>query len=93
MAKINRSFQTKSTAIEMKNYISSSLLPNPALSALLESAYWQGNVLNIFSKLGSGTIALTDYSVTIDIELTLFGSLAKKSIEGAIDKEFKQLKP
>lgn len=93
MSAIKKSFQTKYTAPEMKNYISSNLLPNPALSSLLEKADWNDNTLHITSKLGSGNIFLSDYRVDIDIELSIFGSLTRKGIEAALDKEFKQLNP
>lgn len=91
MATLNKRFETKATAQEMKTYISTKLLPNPALSSMLESAIWDGNVLKIDSKLGKGTITLTDNLIVVYFEFTLFGSVAKKAIEASLDKEFKQL--
>jgi hypothetical protein len=91
MSAIKKSFNTKYSAVEMKNYISTNLLPNPALSSLLEHTNWEDNNLFIKSKLGSGYIMLFDNRVDIDIQLSIFGSLTKKGLEAALDKEFKQL--
>lgn len=92
MSRIQKKFQTQSTAIEMKNYINNNLLNNSALKALLDSAIWIENTLHVQSKLGKGTISLQDYLIEIDIELSLFGKVAQKSLESAIDKELKLLK-
>lgn len=91
MATINKTFKTKYTSIEMKNYISTQVLPNPALKSLLETVRWEANTLYINSKLGHGTIKLEDNSAHVYIELNLFGSMAKKAIESTLDSEFKQL--
>lgn len=91
MSSIKKSFKTKYTAMEMKNYISSNLLPNPTLSSLMESTQWDNNTLYINSKIGNGTIELNDYKVDINIQLTLFGTLTKRALESSLDKEFKQL--
>lgn len=92
MSRIQKKFQTQATAIEMKNFINNNLLNNSALKALLDSAIWIENTLHVQSKLGKGTISLQDYLIEIDIELTLFGKVAQKSLESAIDKELKLLK-
>lgn len=91
MAVINKTFTTKQSAVEMKNYISTKLLPNPALSSLLDSAFWDGDTLHINSKLGSGNIKLYDYRVDVYIDLNIFGSAAKKVIESTLDSEMKLL--
>lgn len=91
MARLYKQFSTNYSASEMKNFISTKLLPNPALSAFLESTLWDGNTLIIKSKLGSGTIKLEDKLITVDFEFNIFGSVAKKAIEATLDKEFKQL--
>lgn len=92
MATINKTFQTNASAMEMKHYIDTKILPQPALKPLLEKVNWSGNTLYINSKLGDGHIILKDNEVEIFINLTLFGSMAKKTLESAIDNEFKQLK-
>jgi len=92
MATINRTFETQATADEMKSFVSTKLLPNPALASMLDSAIWQGNVLLVNSKLGKGTITLQDRLVIVNFELTFFGSVAKNAIESTLEKEFKQLK-
>lgn len=91
MSRIQKKFQTKSTAPEMKQYINNNLLSNSALNSLLDSAIWIENTLHIQSKLGKGTISLSDYLIEIDIELTLFGKVAQKSLESALDNELKLL--
>lgn len=92
MSDINKKFSTKYTTVEMKNYISTKLLPNPALGSLLEHTEWNDNILFIRSKIGNGQIILQDYLVEINIKLSIFGSLTKRGLEAALDKEFKQLK-
>ncbi|HOQ48785.1 MAG TPA: hypothetical protein PLV01_03030 [Candidatus Kapabacteria bacterium] len=91
MAKLQKQFQTNYSATEMKNYISTKLLPNPTLATFLESTNWEGNTLFINSKLGKGKIILENNLITIDFEFSLFGSVAKKTIEATLDREFKQL--
>lgn len=91
MSVIRKTIATKATADEMKNYVSTKVLPNPALSTMLESATWNGYVLSVNSKLGNGTFTLSDNKVEIYLELSFFGSIAKKQIEDALDGEFKQL--
>ncbi len=93
MSTINKKFETKATAVEMKHYIDTNILTNSVIRSFMEQARWEGNTLFASSKLGKGTIKLSDYLVEIDIELSLFGSFAKKSLEATLDKEFKQLKP
>ena len=91
MAVLKRRFETQASAAEMKSYISTKLLPNPALASLMESAVWEGNVLRVNSKLGKGTLTLEDKVIDVFFELTLFGSVAKSALEATLDKEFKQL--
>jgi len=91
MARIQRSFDTKGTKQEMKEYISTKLLPRPELKTLLDKVEWRGDSLYIDSKLGKGSIALEDYKVITDIELSFFGSMAQKKIESALEENFKQL--
>ena len=91
MAVFSKSFNTKANRDEMKNYISTKLLPNPALASLLETTIWDGYVLRIISKLGKGTITLTDYKADVYFDLNFLGSMAKTTLEATLDKEFKQL--
>lgn len=91
MAKFYKQFQTKSSAVEMKTFISTKILPNPTLATFLDNTNWEGNTLHIKSKLGNGKIILEDNLLTIDFDFNLFGSVAQKTIEATLDKEFKQL--
>jgi len=91
MAAIEKRFETKYTAYEMKEFISTKVLTNPALSTLLNNAEWQAYTLLISSKLGKGRIVLQDNIIDVYIDLNMFGSMAKKVLESSIDNEFKQL--
>ncbi len=93
MSKITKKFETKASATEMRHYIDTKILTNSVIHSVLETASWQGNVLYASSKLGKGTITLSDNLVEIDIELSFFGGFAKKALEETLDKEFRQLKP
>jgi len=93
MAVIQKTINTKATAAEMKTYINQHLLTRKDLSALLNSALWVGNTLNVDSKLGDGTIVLQDFKLEITINLSFFGKIAKKQLESSFDDGFKQLPP
>ncbi|MBX3044351.1 MAG: polyhydroxyalkanoic acid system family protein [Candidatus Kapabacteria bacterium] len=93
MSVINKKFQTKASSSEMRHFIDTKVLVNPALKPMVDSAAWNGNTLFLSSKLGKGTIHLEDNLVEVNIELNFFGSMAKNTIEATLDKEFKQLNP
>jgi hypothetical protein len=93
MSVINKKFQTKANVSEMKHFIDTKVLLNPALKPMLDSANWQGNILYLTSKLGKGTITLYDNLVEVNFELNFLGSMAKNTLESTLDKEFKQLNP
>ncbi|MBI3259144.1 MAG: hypothetical protein HYZ54_06700 [Ignavibacteriae bacterium] len=83
MSVIHKTISTKMTAVEMKDYINQHLLTRKDVSALL----------NTNSKLGDGTIVLTDNKLEITFSLSFFGKLARKRIEANFDDIFKQLPP
>jgi hypothetical protein len=91
MARIQRSFATKGSKQEMKEYISTKLLPRPELKTLLDKVEWHGDTLKIDSKLGDGTLTVFDQRIEVDMQLSFFGSMAQKKIESALDENFKQL--
>jgi len=91
MATIRKSVETDATAAEMKSYINLKVLSRSELQALFDSAVWHGDTLHISSKLGNGTIELFDQKADITIELSLFGSVAKKTLEQTLEKELRQL--
>jgi hypothetical protein len=93
MATIRKSIETDASATEMKSYINLKVLSRSELQALFDNAVWHGDTLHISSKLGNGTIALFDKRADITIELSLFGSVAKKTLENVLDKELQQLSP
>lgn len=91
MAKINKTFKTKKSAQEMKEYISEKILTRPELAPLLEKAFWDGFILRVESKIGDGVIIAADNQLDVMIELSFFGSIAQKTIEDQLDKNFKYL--
>lgn len=93
MSVINKKFHTKASAGEMRHFIDTKVLVNPALKPMLDTVNWQGNTLHLTSKLGKGFIALQDNLVEVNIELNFIGNMAKNTIESTLDKEFKQLNP
>lgn len=93
MSVIHKTFNTKMTAGEMKDYINQNLLTRKDVSALLNTTLWVGNTLNVNSKLGDGTIVLSDNKLEITFNLSFFGKMARKRIEDNFDEIFKQLPP
>ena len=93
MSQLKKRFETKASAMEMKHYIDTKLLPNPVFKPFVEKVEWHGYVLYVSSKLGKGTFTLQDNIVDVDIELTFFGSMAKNTLESTLDSEFKKLNP
>lgn len=91
MATIRKTIETEATAEEMKSYINLKLLSRSELQALFDSAFWHGDILHISSKLGNGTITLSDNKAEIVIELSLFGNVAKKTLENVFENELKKL--
>jgi hypothetical protein len=93
MSTINKKFKTKASANEMRHFIDTKLLMNPALKPMVDNAVWKGDSLYISSKLGKGNITIFDNLVEVNIELNFLGSLARNTIESTLDKEMKQLNP
>ncbi len=93
MSTINKKFKVKASITEMRHFIDTKLLPNPALGTLIDNAKWTGNTLFIQSKLGKGTIELFENLVEVNIDLNFLGNMARNTIEATLDKEFKQLNP
>lgn len=93
MATINKKFETKYSAIEMRHYVDTNILTNSTIRSLFNDVQWTGNTLYASSKLGKGTFTLHDNLIEINIDLNFLGGFAKKAIEQTIDKEFKQLNP
>ncbi|MGB9702187.1 MAG: hypothetical protein ACPL1A_05585 [Candidatus Kapaibacteriota bacterium] len=91
MSRINKKFKTAYKADEMKNWVSVNILPHPLLGQFVNSTTWNGNSLFMDTKFGTGNIILNDYLVEVDFELNVIGSMASKTIEETLDKEFKKL--
>ncbi len=91
MSTINKKFKTKASATEMRHFIDTKILMNPALKPMIENVNWNGDTLNFSSKLGKGYITIFDNLLEINIELNFLGSLARNTIESTIDNEMKQL--
>lgn len=92
MAHIHQTINTSKTALEMRLLIDSKVLPRPEFAMLVSEHRWDGNVLHASGKMGRGTITLADNLVTVDIELSMFGSAAKGVIEQTLTEKLKQLK-
>ncbi len=93
MATIHKKFSTDKNALEIKQYIDETFLSRKEVKTLIESAIWVGFTLHISSKFGKGTLEARDNEAEINIELSLFGSAAKKAIESTIENNFKELGP
>jgi hypothetical protein len=93
MSKLKKQFKTSQRADDMKNWVSANILPNPMIGQVVNSSQWNGYTLFLNTKIGTGNIAIQDYLVDIDFELNFFGEMASKTIEDALDKEFKKLEP
>lgn len=91
MSKINKQFKTAYTADEMKNWVSSTILPHPMIGSMVNSSQWNNYSLFLDTKVGTGNIHLKDNFVEVDFDLNMFGSMASRAIEEALDTEFKKL--
>ncbi len=76
----------------MRLLIDSKILTRPEVAMLITEHRWEGNVLHASGKMGRGTISVADQLVTVDIELSMFGSAAKGVIEETLTEKLKQLK-
>lgn len=92
MARIQQTIQTSKSALEMRLLIDSKILTRPEVAMLITEHRWEGNVLHASGKMGRGTISVADQLVTVDIELSMFGSAAKGVIEETLTEKLKQLK-
>lgn len=93
MSRIKKQFKTTYKADELKNWVSANILPNQMISQVVNQVTWTGYNLFLDTKIGNGNILIQDYLVDIDFELNFVGSMASKTIEEALDKEFKKLEP
>ncbi|GAB1430509.1 hypothetical protein MASR2M18_13420 [Ignavibacteria bacterium] len=93
MATIHKKFTTDKNAVEIKKYIDETFLDRKEVKALIDTAVWVGFTLHVTSKFGKGTLEARDNLAEVNIELSLFGSAAKKAIETTIEKNFKELGP
>ena len=88
---IKRDVSTRYKADELRSVIETKFLARKELQALLSATEWKGNTLFVESKLLSGVITISDYEISLDIQLTLFGSAAKTKIADTIDAGLKML--
>jgi hypothetical protein len=91
MARIQQTIQTSKSALEMRLLIDTKVLTRPEVAMLITEHRWEENVLHASGKMGSGTITVADQLVTVDIELSLFGSAAKGAIEQTLKEKIKML--
>lgn len=91
MARIQQTIDTTKSVAEMRTLIDTKVLGRPEVSLLIERHHWDGNVLHAAGKLGQGTITLEHGKVLIDIELSMFGAVAKGAIEQQLQDQIKRL--
>ncbi|MBU3741673.1 MAG: hypothetical protein FGM24_05245 [Candidatus Kapabacteria bacterium] len=91
MARIQQTIDTSKSIVEMRTLIDTKVLGRPEISLLIEQHHWDGNVLHASGKLGKGTITLEHQRVVIDIELSMFGSVAKGAIEQQLNDQIKRI--
>ncbi len=91
MATITKVIETSKTALEMQILITTKVLPRPEVSVLLDKTHWEANVLHASGKLGKGTLTVEDYRVIIHIELSLFGSAARGTVEQILTEQVTRL--
>jgi hypothetical protein len=76
----------------MRLLIDTKVLTRPEVAMLITEHRWEENVLHASGKMGRGTITVADQLVTVDIELSMFGSAAKGVIEQTLTEKIKMLK-
>jgi hypothetical protein len=91
MASIHKTFQTNSSAEQMREFVTTSVLTRKEVAIFFGDATWEGNTLKINSTLGEGTMSFRDNEVEINVELSFFGGAAKSTIEDELEKQFKKL--
>ena len=91
MARIHQTIQTSKTALEMRLLLDTKVLTRTEFALLVTDHRWDGNVLHASGKMGRGTITIADNLVTVDIELSMFGSAAKGVIEQTLNEKIKAL--
>ena len=90
MAQIQRTIETRKTKEEMRLVLDEKLATSKHLGKVLKM-WWHNDALYVESKLGSGSIQVRDFAVELDIELTLFGAVARTRIEQILTDEIKQI--
>ncbi len=88
MARLKREFETKSSAEDMRAFIDEKILDRKELKPFFSLTTWQGDSLYFESRFCSGSIALRDQRIEIDLELTLFGRLFRKKLDSALERNF-----
>jgi hypothetical protein len=91
MARITRTFSTKSSAQEMQDFINNNVLKRTELQSLIPAARWKQQTLFIDGKFVVGTITLNDHQVAVDVDISFLAANATKRIEAAIEDGIKQL--
>lgn len=91
MARITRTFSTKSSAQEMQDFINNNVLQRTELQSLIPAARWKKQTLFIDGKFVVGTITLNDNQLAVDLDISFLAANATKRIESAIEDGIKQL--
>jgi hypothetical protein len=89
---IEKSFPTGTPADKMKQIMVDNVLSRQDVQMFFGETKWDGNKLTFSSGLVSaGTFEIVDNEVKVQVDLSMFGKMAKGQIEGTLEKTFSKL--
>jgi hypothetical protein len=89
---IEKSYPTGTPADQMKQIMTDNVLSRDDVKMFFGDTTWDGNTLNFTSGLVSaGKFEIVDNEVKVQVDLSMFGKMAKGQIEGTLEKTFSKL--
>jgi hypothetical protein len=89
---IEKSYPTGTPADQMKQIMTDNVLSRDDVKMFFGETSWDGNTLNFSSGLvSSGKFEIVDNEVKVQVDLSMFGKMAKGQIEGTLEKTFSKL--
>lgn len=89
---IEKSYPTGTPADKMKQIMVENVLSRQDVQMFFGETSWEGNTLKFSSGLvSSGQFDIVDNEVKIQVDLSMFGKMAKGQIEGTLEKTFSKL--
>ncbi|MCU0424136.1 MAG: polyhydroxyalkanoic acid system family protein [Candidatus Kapabacteria bacterium] len=89
---IEKSFSTGTPADKMKEIMINNVLSRSDVQMFFGDTSWEGNTLKFSSGLvSSGQFDIVDNEVKVQVDLSMFGKMAKGQIEGTLEKTFSKL--